>query len=372
MREAAAGAEETLNPLGGAAGTPLGEPLPSASPLTRGAAVIVLQRSARIVLPLLGAFVVICAVIAGLGSNPLTLLGDLVSGALGSQYDLSETLMVTAPLILTGLAAAIPFSARLWNIGGDGQLYIGATAGVLVGLSVGRSVPGALLAALCVLAGTASGAVWALVAGGIKLGVGGNEVIVTLMLNLLAANVADYVVTGPWAQGVSPQTRNIPAGATFGSFWQSGFNETIFLALAVALVAAVFMGRTKTGFGIRAVGRNLDASRLAGFAVRRLWLGAFGLAGAAAGLAGALLVVGVHGALIPGMGEQYGYDGIAVALVAGLRPLYVIPAAFAFAVIEVGGTSLSATANVSTAISYVIESVIVVSLLAFRAIRVRS
>lgn len=360
----------------GAAGDGLPEQAPVAPSGEHDSAaellVSVVQRSLRVVLPLAGSFAVICAVIAGLGSNPFTVLADIVSGALGSQFDLSETLMVTAPLVLTGIAAAIPFSARLWNIGGDGQLYVGATAAVLVGLTVGGAVPGPLLAAFCVLAGTASGALWALAAGGIKLAVGGNEVIVTLMLNLLAANLTDYVVTGPWAQGISPQTKSIPNGATFGSFWQTGFNETVFIAVAVAAAAGLFMSATKSGFGIRAVGRNLDASRLAGFRVRRLWLGAFGLGGAAAGLAGALLVVGVHSALIPGMGEQYGYDGIAVALVAGLRPLLLLPAAFVFAVIEVGGTSLSATANVSTAISYVIEGVIVISLLAFRAIRVRT
>ncbi|HLI14555.1 MAG TPA: ABC transporter permease [Acidimicrobiales bacterium] len=331
-----------------------------------------LERAARVVLPLVGAFAVICAVIAGLGANPFTVLGSMVTGSLGSQYDLAETLMVTMPLVLCGLAAAIPFSAGLWNIGGDGQLYVGAVASVLVGLTIGTRVPGTLLSCVCVLAGVAAGCLWALLAAAVKIAVGGNEVIVTLMLNLLAGLAADYVVTGPWAQGVSPQTRSIPSGATFSSFWQSGFNVGFFVAVAVALAFGVFMSSTRTGFGIRASGRNLDATRLAGFRVVRLWLAAFGLGGACAGLAGALLVVAVHGALIPGMGEQYGYTGIAVALLAGLRPRLVIPAALFFAIVEVGGSSLSASANVSTAISYVIEGVIVIALLAFRAIRVRT
>lgn len=334
--------------------------------------VSVVQRTVRVGAPLLGALAVICAVIAALGANPFTILGQLVGDALGSQYYLSETLMVTAPLVLCGIAAAVPFSARIWNIGGTGQLLVGATSSVLVGLTLGRAIAGPLLAMLCILAGIAAGATWALLAGWIKVSLGGNEVIVTLMLNLIAFNIVDYVVTGPWAQGQAPQTKSIPRGATLGSFWQSGFNEFIVIAVVLALIVAVFLRHTRTGFGVRAVGRNLDAARLAGFRPTKLWLGAFAIGGGAAGLAGALLVVGVHGALLPGINEQYGYDGIAIALIAGLRPVLLLPAGFLFAVIEVGGRGLAAGANVSTAISYVIEGVIVISFLAFRVVRLRS
>jgi simple sugar transport system permease protein len=229
-----------------------------------------------------------------------------------------------------------------------------------------------VLSGLCVVGGIVAGSVWAMIAAAVKIGVDGNEVIVTIMLNLLAALAVDYVVTGPYPQGVSPQTRSIPKGATFSSFWQTGFNQSLFIAVAVALAAAVFMQRTKGGFGIRAAGRNLDAARLAGFSVKRLWLAAFAIGGACAGLAGALLVVGVYGAVIPGMGEQYGYTGIAVALVAGLRPVLLIPSAVFFAIIEVGGNGLSASAGISPSIAYVIEGAIVVSLLAFRVLRVRT
>lgn len=334
-------------------------------------AMVAVARGGRLLLPTLGAFAAVCLALLVLGENPFTTLWYMVTDSLGSAYSVSETLMVMAPLVLTGLAAAIPFSARLWNIGGDGQLYIGAVAAVVVGLEVGHSVPGPVLSGLCVLAGIAAGSLWALIAALVKVGVAGNEVIVTLMLNLLAALAVDYVVTGPYAQGISPQTRSIPQGATFDSFWQTGFNQSIFIAVAVAAGAAVFMQRTRGGFGIRAAGLNLDAARLAGFGVKRLWLGAFAIGGACAGLAGALLVVGVYGALIPGMGEQYGYTGIAVALVARLRPLLLVPSALLFAVIEVGGSGLSASAGISPSIAYVIEAMIVISLLGFNVMRVR-
>jgi simple sugar transport system permease protein len=326
----------------------------------------------RHLLPVLAAFAAVCIAIAALGENPFTTLWYMVSDALGSQYELSETLMVMTPLILCGLAAAIPFSARLWNIGGDGQLYIGAVVAVVIGLELGDNVSGPVLSGLCVFGGIVAGSLWAMIAAVVKIGVDGNEVIVTIMLNLLAALAVDYVVTGPYAQGVSPQTESIPKGAMFGSFWETGFNQSIFIAVAVALAAGVFMRRTRMGFGIRAAGLNLDAARLAGFSHRRLWLAAFALGGACAGLAGSLLVVGVYGAVIPGMGEQYGYTGIAVALVAGLRPVLLIPSAAFFAIIEVGGNGLSASAGISPSIAYVIEAVIVISLLAFKVIRVRA
>src|SRR5581483_10047032 len=126
-------------------------------------------RTLQLLLPAVGAFGVICVAVLVLGADPLLVLGKMISGSLGSQYDVSEVLMVMAPLILCGLAAAVPFSARLWNIGGDGQLYVGAVAAVVVGLNVGKDVPGELLAALCVLAGIAAGACWAIVAGLVKV-----------------------------------------------------------------------------------------------------------------------------------------------------------------------------------------------------------
>jgi ABC-type uncharacterized transport system permease subunit len=324
----------------------VGTPEPMAGLAGGGETGTTIVRLGHRLLPILGAFLSVCLAIFLLGENPFTTLWYMVSGALGSQYELSETLMVMTPLILCGLAAAIPFSARLWNIGGDGQLYIGSVIAVVIGLELGGRVSGPVLAGLCVVGGIVAGSFWAILAALVKIGVDGNEVIVTIMLNLLAALAVDYVVTGPYAQGIAPQTKTIPKGATFGSFWQSGFNQSIFIAVAVAAMAAVFMQRTRAGFGIRAAGLNLDAARLAGVAVKRWWFAAFG--------------------------EQYGYTGIAVALLAGLRPLLLIPSAAFFAIIEVGGNGLSASAGISPSIAYVIEAVIVISLLAFRVLRVRT
>lgn len=329
------------------------------------------SRSLRLLIPSLSALALISVIMLALGANPVSVISAIIVNGLGTPYYLSETLMVTAPLVLCGVAAAIPFSARLWNIGGTGQLLAGAVATVLVALTVGSALPGAVLAAVAMFAGIGAGVAWAMIAGLMKVRLGSNEIIVTLMLNLVAAFVADYVITGPWAEGTATETRLIPAGSRFGSFWQQGFNETILVAVAVALLAGGLLSYTRLGFGIRAAGRNLRASQLAGFSSGRLWLSAFGLGGAAAGLAGALLVVGVHSALLPGMNEQYGYDGIAIALVAGLRPALIVPAAFVFAVVQVGGIGLSSI-GVSTSITYVIEAVLIISLLLFRVIRVRT
>jgi ABC-type uncharacterized transport system permease subunit len=321
------------------------------------------------VLSLLAAFLLTAVVLLVLRTNPLGVFGAILYGALGNSYNLSQTVMVMAPLMLTGLAASIPFSARLWNVGGEGQLYLGAVAAVLVALTFVH-VPGPLLTLAAVATGVAAGALWGLVAAALKVLRGANEVIVTLMLNFVALLVADYVITGPWAQGQQPQTRNVPGGVDLAALWPGSFvNLSPILALGAVVLAYLIMTRTSLGFGIRAFGFNAAAARMAGFDPRRIVLSAFALGGACAGLAGAILVVGVQHALLPNISAQYGYTGIAVALIAKLRPLWIIPAALLFAVIDVGGSSLPAVTGVSTSSSFVIEATFVILLLAFRVLR---
>jgi ABC-type uncharacterized transport system permease subunit len=318
---------------------------------------------------LLAALLLTALILLVLGANPLEAYQAIFIGSLGNLYNISQTVMVMAPLMLTGVAAAIPFAARQWNVGGEGQLYVGAVAAVLVALTF-VSVPGPLLTLAALLGGIAAGAVWGLIAAGLKVLRGANEVIVTFMLNFIALLVADYVITGPWAQNAEPQTRSVPSGVDLAALWPgSNINLAPLIALAGILVAWVVMTRTSLGFGLRASGLNARAARLAGFGISRLILAAFALGGAWAGLAGGILVVGVHHALVPAISAQYGYTGIAVALIARLHPLWVIPSAALFAIIDVGGSSLPAVTGVSTSASYVIEAAFVILLLAFRVIR---
>lgn len=320
---------------------------------------------------LLAALVLTGVVILILGANPIQAYGAILTGALGNAYNAGLTLMVATPLILTGLAAAIPFSARVWNIGGEGQLYAGAIGSVLVALTF-TSLGAVPLTFLSIACGILAGAAWGAIGGALRVFTGANEVIVTLMLNFVALTVADYVITGPWAQNVEPQTRNIPKGVTLPTIWP---HTEVDLGLILALIAAgivfVLMRRTPLGLAIRACGFNPDAARLAGFSLGSIIMTAFAIGGACAGLAGAILVVGVNRALVPDISANYGYIGIAVALIAGLRPLWIVPAALLFAVITVGGSNLTASSNISTSVSLIIEAIFVIFLLAFRIIRLQ-
>jgi len=319
---------------------------------------------------LIAAVVLTGVVLWAAGANPIDAYGGILSGALGSRYALGLTLMAATPLALTGIAAAVPFSARIWNIGGDGQLYAGAIASVLFGLTFTTLQP-VLLTILCILAALVAGAAWGMIAGVLKVLFGANEVIVTLMLNFIALSAADYVITGPWAQGVSPQTKNIPNGVNLpGIPGGTGANLGVVMAMVATGMALVLMRNSALGLSIRATGFNPKAARLAGFSIVRITVMVFGIGGAFAGLAGAIEVVGVHHALIPDISANYGFIGIAVALLARLRPQWIIPSALFFAILTVGGNNLTATSGISTSTSLIIEALFVILLMLFRVIRV--
>jgi len=318
---------------------------------------------------LVGALVVTGVVIAVLGASPIAAVRAIVSGSLGSTYNFGQTLSVTAPLALTGLAAAIPFSARLWNAGGEGQLYAGAIAGVLIALTA-PPLPHVALAALALVGGMVAGSLWASIAGILKAAFGANEIITTLMLNFIALLVADYVITGPWAAPAASTTKNIPANATLPIIWSGTTVGTgALIALAAVVAANVLMKNTTLGFGIRAVGAGGDAAKLAGFRIPTLTVSAFAAGGAFAGIAGAIAVLGVQYALVANISENYGFTGIAVALIARLNPLLIIPSAFFFAITSVGGNNLTATTGISPSASLIITAAFVIFLLAFGVIK---
>lgn len=348
---------------------------PESSPPTRTAVRIPTLAAAggvrSTVAAFVGALVLGGVVIAALGADPIAAYGAIVSGSLGGTSQIGETLRATTPLVLTGIAAAIPFSARLWNVGGEGQFYAGAIAAILVALTFSSLQP-ALLTVLALVAGVLAGSFWASIAGVLRAFVNANEVIVTLMLNFIAILAAAYVITGPWAQGLSPKTENVPAGVDLPRIWQgAGVGVAELLAVAAAVVAYILMTRTSLGFAIRAAGSSVHAARLAGFSVRRVTVSSFALAGCFAGLGGAITVVAVQRALIDNISENYGFIGIAVALIARLDPLWILPAAFFFGTVTVGSQNLTAAAGISAAMASVIIALFVILLLAFGAVKLK-
>jgi simple sugar transport system permease protein len=302
-----------------------------------------------------------------LGINIFGSLPSLYRGTLGNPYSLAQTLTVMAVVLLTGAAALVPFRAGFVNLGGEGQLTIGATATAIVVLSVGES--GSLATAIAALfAAGIAGAAWGGIASFLYEKFGANEVISTLMLNFISFAVAGYFISTVWPDNLAPQTSGFPAGSSLPNIDKFG---GAFYAIGIAIVVWLFtwwlIDRTNFGFRIRATGENAFAALRFGYAPVRTRVISVLLGGMFAGLAGGLLILVINRALILGISSSYGYVGIAAVLLIGLRPALLPVGAATFALIAVGGNTLAVVAQVSPSVSLVGVSVCVLVLLATRS-----
>jgi simple sugar transport system permease protein len=285
----------------------------------------------------------------------------LFDGAFGSRFALGETLTRATPLMLTGLAAAIAFRARFYNIGAEGQLYVGALAAVAVA-SVSASP--ALLFPAMIVGGMAAGALLILLPAIAKTKLGVDEVVTTLLLNFVALLFVSLMLDGPMKDPLAmgwPQSIAIPAELEFGKLLpRSRVHSGLIIALIGAVALWIVISLSTFGYAMRAVGANARAARFAGVPVDRVLLQTALLSGALAGLAGVGEVAGRAGYLTLDMSPGYGYSGIVVAMLASLNPLAVIIAALFIAGLIVGADSMSRAVLVPT---YLADVVVAVSLL---------
>ena len=290
-------------------------------------------------------------------------LGALWRGSFGSSYAFfSATLVRATPLLLAGLAVAIAFRAGVWNIGAEGQLLAGAT-GAIAGASL--PLPGAMRLALALVLAVACGAAWALPAALLRRR-GVLEVISTIMLNFIALNLVGYLVRGPLQEPTHayPQSETIAAAARLPRFAGTRLHLGVAIAVAAAIALGIVMRRRAWGFRVRAVGANPRAAASAGLIdVPRVTLEVFLVSGALAGLAGGIEATGVTYALYEGLSPGYGYTAIAVALLARLDPLLVVPSALLFGALEAGATAMQRDAGVPSAFVTVVEGSLVLLVL---------
>ncbi|MBV5292365.1 MAG: ABC transporter permease [Curvibacter lanceolatus] len=296
--------------------------------------------------------------------------GLLVQGGFGSLFAWSETLTRATPLIFTGLAAAVAFRARLFNIGAEGQLYAGALAAVAVGGvhdSAGWALPLPLLFTLMLLAAAAAGALLLLGPALLKSRLGVDEVVTTLLLNFMALLGVSALLDGPmkdptalgWPQSMALQPELELSRLIEGTRVHTG----LLLAAALCLAVWVLMRFTVLGFDIRATGANARAAAFAGVATGRTALLVALLSGALAGLAGAIEVAGRTSYVTLDMSPGYGYSGIVIAMLAGLHPLGVLAASIFVAGVQVGADSMSRAVGVPTYIADVIVAASLLSVL---------
>ncbi len=283
------------------------------------------------------------------------------------QYVLLGDAMVRAtPLILTGLAVALAFRAGVFNIGAEGQLLVGAAASAAVGTKLG-AIPGVISIPLLLLAGAVAGGIWAGIAAELRRRFAVLEIISTIMLNFIAIHAVAFLVRGPLQEptGIYPQTESLsdilqlPVIAT-GTRLHLGF----VIAVVLACVLAWTFRYTTMGFRVKAVGASRRAAASAGnINVERTSYRVFLLSGTLAGLAGSIEVSGVTFALYENISPGYGYTAIAVALIAGLRPLAVVGSGIFFGILETSATALQREFGVPSSTASVIEALLILVVL---------
>ncbi|HSF81623.1 MAG TPA: ABC transporter permease [Anaerolineales bacterium] len=307
------------------------------------------------------------ALFKGAFGDPAVIIAAIRSGeaqALNSAiYPFTESLVAATPYIFAGLSVALGFRAGLFNIGAEGQIFLGAVFATYVGYSV-KGLPAIIHLPLALLAGFVGGGLWGFIPGWLKARTGAHEVINTIMLNYIAFRLSDWLLTGPMKRPgsfnpVSPtieETAKLPA--LFGA--PVRFHLGFFVALLVAWLVHWFLFKTKWGFDLRTVGANPRAARYAGMSVTGGMVIAMVIAGALAGMAGANEVLGVNHNLAQAFSSGYGFDAIALALLGNSQPAGVVLASLLFGALRNGATGMQLAADIPIDIISVVQAFILV------------
>ncbi|MBC9734429.1 ABC transporter permease [Nocardioides marmotae] len=346
-------------------GTP--PPAPGAAPARRrgGAAGDVLWTVVPYAASVLLAFVVGGIVIAAMGYSATDALRAVLTSSFESRFGMVETLHKWVPIVLCAYAFALPLATGKFNIGAEGQLLLGATGGAAIGITF-SDLPAILLLPATLVAGVLAGALWAGIAAVLLVRFRVNEVLSTVLLNFVSFKVIDWVATKVWpdAGAGHPATTPVGEGARLPLIGEApGLHSGVLLVVALAIFIAVGMRFTPTGFEMRAVGANPRASLVNGVRTTRLAGAGLVLGGAAAGLAGAIDVAGLHGRMLEGMQSNFLILGIIVGLMARGSMLALPFVAFGIAVLEFGAGTMQLVAAVPVEMVLVIEALILLFLL---------
>jgi simple sugar transport system permease protein len=298
------------------------------------------------------ALVISGLIIAAVGGNPIASYLHILNASFGSVGVLSDTLVKATPLILTGLACALAFRMRLWNIGAEGQFLLGAwgASAVVLFPLVPAGTPGIILIPLMMVAGMVAGGLWGLIPGLLRARLAVNEIIVTLMLNYIALFWIQFWVFGPWSESGFQQSKTFPDEAwlpklsDFASSVPAFGGLTVHLGLVFGLVAAgllwVFLERSRWGYEIRLIGDSPRAARYAGIDIAKRLIIVFAISGALAGLAGMSEVGGAVHRLQDRISPGYGFTAVIVAYLAKFQPGRVVVAAILFGALILAGREI--------------------------------
>lgn len=318
------------------------------------------------------AALLVCAImLIILDVNPIVAYGALLNGAFGSSNALAETLVKATPLLLVGLGICIAYRGNVINIGGEGQMIVGAIIATWFGLRY-TNMPGWLMITLAMLLGALAGAVWGGIPGVLKAYFNVNEILSTVMMNAIAVQLLNFVLTGPMIDPIQsekasqiPQTARLEEAYRLPRLVPTRLHLGALIAVGLAILVYFLLWRTTLGYRIRSVGQNKFASRYAGIKVERYIIIALMLSGALAGLAGVTQVYGVNFRMITdgstsGFTGRAGYNGIVAALFGSLHPILTIPASILFGALLVGANTMQRVTQVPSALITALNGLVVV------------
>ncbi|MBN9648360.1 ABC transporter permease [Terrisporobacter glycolicus] len=309
---------------------------------------------------LVGAIVLIIS-----GNSPIEAYGAMIEGIIGKPKYIAWTIIKATPYILTGLSIAFAFKTGLFNIGAEGQFIIGALVATVVGYSI--NLPAIIHIPLTIILAGLAGGLWGSIAGFLKSKFGINEVIATIMLNWIAFYLSNFMISSSFISVPNSEASvNIQDSASIGIDWLKGLvgpatsvNWGIIISIVLVLVIWFILTKTTLGFELRAVGHNKDAAEYAGIDVGKSILKSMAIAGLLAGVAGAIQVMGVtHNITVLAAQEGYGFDGIAVALIANSNPIGVIFSGLLFGAFKYGGIKMQSVGAPSEVINIVIGAIV--------------
>ena len=328
------------------------------------------------VMSILLTFLLTAGFVLAYGANPLQAAYYFLLDPLSSPVRLIEVLVKTTPLLLTGIAVAFAFAGGYWNIGVEGQLYMGATAATAIGLQM-HDAPAWLAVPLVIVSGILAGMAWALLPAWMKVRLKIDEVVTTLLLNYVAIFFVSALLNGPWRDPISqwPQSPEIAASAIFPRLIpRSRLHLGFILALLVVLGVWYVLNRTSFGLKMKAIGFNSEAARFSGIDVERTMLTVALISGGIAGLAGAGEVAGIHFHLIDAISPGYGYTGIVIATLGVLNPIGISLAAVFIGLIDTGAQTVSRALGVPIYLGDVLQAtllLVTLGMLLLQSYRIR-
>ena len=329
----------------------------------------VLYSGAIILAVTLTAALLVALVLFAIGASPLETYKTILTGPLSDLFGVTEVLVRSVPLLLVGLGIAISFRSGILNIGAEGQIQMGVIASTAMALAMPHA-PKAILLPATLMAGALAGALWGGIAGWLKARLQVNEILSTVMLNYIAAQVYTFMLRGPILDPTeletgsgTPQSMRLPESVFLDQLIPgTRIHAGLILALVAAVLVWMLLWKTTLGYRMRAAGAGAKAARYAGIPVERYLIVAMLFAGGFAGLAGAVEVTGVHHRAIEGISSGYGFAGIVVALFGMLHPAGIIPSAAFFGVLLIGADMTQRSAGVPANMVLVLQGVIILSI----------